>query len=163
MRRIKLDVNIVEAIHGIDYFSKMGQPTSTIEGFRCEFVPSAQDVQKSLDGMRWENFRLDRNGDITVFLSLHRLNKDWNLYAKAARAEIAPYVTSKAGQLSLEDGFAKAVGDNAVYDALSIVMSMVYQKEIRSEFYERMFQIYKAGHLPCGWHGKPEKGHFLIY
>jgi hypothetical protein len=42
-----------------------------------------------------------------------------------------------------------------------------FKEYIHLEFHARMLQIYKSGHIPCGWQGKwkkeDDKGYFLVY
>lgn len=41
---------------------------------------------------------------------------------------------------------------------LSIFMLEYYAKYYSSDFYTKMFKIYFAGHLPCGWFGEYPNG-----
>ena len=153
----------MESILGVSLFSHIGQQILSIDDFKCEFVPSMCDVIKFIDGMKWDNIRLEEVGIISTFLSRNKIDKEWNSYVAAAKAEIEPFVATKVEVLTYPSEIITSIIKNVKYDFVGITMSMVYQGFIHSEFYERMFLIYKSGHLPCGWHGKPDKGHFLIH
>jgi len=158
-----LDESIVSALTNLDLFSAFGNGALTVDEFHCEFVQSYKDFLKSINGIKWENIRLEKGGDITAYLTIKNLDGDWNAYVNAAKAEIVPSVVGKILSAQFSEEALKIISDNVKYDIVDIAMSMIYQQHIRSEFHERLFVIYKSGHVPCGWHGKPNKGHLLYY
>ena len=163
---IILDETIINEMTEIEYFSCIGIPFTSITDFQCEYIPTIEQVMQTIDGIKWENKRLDEYGNISAYLCKNHkevYNSQWNKTVAEVKSSIIPAVDNQIEKLYVGLKIRKTLTDNIRYDILGIAMALVYRDYIKSEFYLRLLQIYKSGHIPCGWKGKNEHGYFLIY
>ncbi len=61
------------------------------------------------------------------------------------------------------DAGAEVLRRSARWDAMHFVMEGVYAHLVPPRFYTAAFQIYAAGHVPCGWDTVWPNGQLDIY
>jgi hypothetical protein len=161
-----MDANIVDALERIDYFSKIGEAVSDIARFKVMSVRNIENAIKSMGNQKWENIQLEEDGDISVWLFKNNHKDAYNRrndYVTAAKESILPKIETKIKQLPFSEDIVKTIEINISFNIVGIAVALCYRQYVRSEFYERMLQIYQSGHIPCGWQGKMKKGCFLVY
>jgi hypothetical protein len=162
---LKLNPEIINEFLSISYLTEMGNPVSAVADSKCMFVSSIKEAIKLIDGTKWENVRCERNGDVSSFLCLKHRDEYrlWNSVAEAAKIGIVPGVVEKIERLPIEPDFIEPLITNIKYDVVGLAIIAFYREYISLNFHAQLLQIYKSGHLPCGWKGKGGKGYFLIY
>jgi len=149
----------------IDFFSNIGNSKIAVFGFRCERVESINGAIKKITGSKWDKTQTERIGDISAYLAKNHQEADrlWNNIVDETKDKILPTVLHKLESSTFEPDTLSVILPSIKYDVVNLSLALVYQRYYQSEFFLRMLDIYKAGHIPCGWHGKPGKGHFLVY
>ena len=165
-KKKEIDDKIIAELKEIEYFSNIGMSVTCINNFRCEHIPTIEQAAEEIESVKWENKRIEENGDITVFLCVNHkkiYNEQWNKKVAAVKTLIIPTVDSHIECLKIDGEMLKIFRNNIRYDIVGIAMALIFSEYIKSDFYLRLLQIYKNGHLPCGWKGKKERGCFLIH
>ena len=117
---------------------------------------------------RYENIVLGYQGDFTnaLFISCReQYNEWWNLLVNHFKAQYIPRLNkiwkSKLEPLGLNE---KYVLNDISFNVLSIAVIGAYKEQIpMPDFFQKMLEIYKNGHLICGWKGNKDNGSFIIY
>ena len=125
--------------------------------FDVEYLNREEEVQKSIDSIKWENVCLDRMGDFTAYLSKHyneEYNKYWNERVGIIKKEYMPIISDNINEVLLSKKMSFDIMDDLRMNILSLFMLEYYSDFYTSEFYEKMLYIYMKGHLPCGWLGR---------
>lgn len=127
---------------------------------------SKRDVEKNINSIKWENLCLERRGDFTEYLLKNhkaKYNKYWNVEVRMIKEKYISKISEKIGIALQDNDLSIDVLDDIKMNILSIFMLEYYSEYYSSEFYNKMLEIYLAGHLPCGWSGKYPDGKFIVY
>ena len=149
----------------INYFHNIGKSDTGGINFQCEYIDSLEKALKHLESRKWDLIQTERLGDISANLSKYHkeASRTWNDAVATVRAEIYPFVLEKVESLQIESSHISIIKKNVRYDIIAIATSIIYQDLYRSEFHKRILDIYMAGHLPCGWCGKSDRGYLIVY
>lgn len=165
---MKINEQFVDKLYKIPWFSNCGKQSS-LNWALC--VNSASEVAKMITSIRWQNIVLDNRGDITEQLSIRSCKgmgteyQEWNNLVSDFKNNYLPQLEaqwkSALGQIDLD---IQEVMNDISFNILAIVMADAYKEIVAiPTFFTRLLEIYEAGHLPCGWKGKKEKGAFIIF
>ena len=162
---MELDEELRDELRQIDWFACCGKDI-TIDGAVQESGISS--IKKSIQSVRFENIVLDHFGDYTTALFLsHRedYNKWWNVLAKQFKGQYIPQLEkkwkNKLEPLGLNEPY---VISNLSFNVLGIAVASAYKQLVPlPAFHTTMLEIYKSGHLICGWKGKKDSGNFIVY
>lgn len=133
--------------------------------FDVEYLDSKK-VEKSINSTKWENMCLDRMGDFTAYLTKNHKDeykKYWNEEVKYIKANYIPSISENINKVLLEKELPLDILDDMKMNIVSLFMLEFYSDYYSCDFYEKMQEIYLAGHLPCGWVGEYPNGKFLVY
>ena len=164
---IVINAELIIKLRNIPWFQNCGADIPPL-GLR---VKNTEEVLKRISSIKWGNTVLDHQGDITSKLCIRDTNgegdemKLWNVLVKQWKTEYLPEIESiwvrNLDPIGLN---VKEVIGAVRFSVLDIVMADAYAKIVpMDKFFEDLLTIYEAGHLPCGWSGKKEKGTFYIY
>lgn len=135
-------------------------------GFEVEYTKSQSKVKKLINGIKWENICLEERGNFTAFLHINHnedYNKFWREMVRKIKSEYIS-VISESLEVALQDNKDK---DSIIIDIKSnlVILFMLnfYSEYYKSDFYDKMLEIYLSGHLPCGWSGNYPEGKFIVY
>lgn len=134
--------------------------------FDVEYVNSKDKAIKMINSLEWENLCLDERNDFTGFLYDNYkdlYNKNWNVEVQKIKGEYMNEIQKKIETNWNDKDSEQYVIDDVEFNIISIFMLNVYSEYYKSDFYEKMFKIYLAGHLPCGWSGDYPNGKFIVY
>jgi hypothetical protein len=113
----------------------------------------------------WENFTLERRNDITGHLATAHRNREseWNKVAKGVRGftedEVFPRMRDAWAGLE----FPEAARHQVEWDVSSYIQEEIYASWRVPRFFDQLIEIYRAGHLPCGWLGSYPDGELQIH
>ena len=158
-----LEKEFVETILNCQWLQKCGQIDSF--GFDVEYL-SKRDVEKNINSTKWENICLDRMGDFTTYLHKNHkaeYNKYWNDEVRMIKEQYISKISEKVNFALTNNDLPVGVLDDIKMNVLSIFMLEYYSEYYSSDFYNKMLEIYLAGHLPCGWIGEYPNGKFIVY
>ena len=107
-----------------------------------------------------------RRGDFTTYLfKNHKLeyNKNWNDEVREIKEKYIPMISEKVSIALTNNGMLSNILNDINMNILSIFMLEYYSESYSCDFYNKMLEIYLAGHLPCGWAGEYPNGKFVVY
>jgi hypothetical protein len=118
-------------------------------------VNSIADALAGVATDSWADFRLERRNDLTktIAVRLQHRDSEWNKCASAFRE----YFDREASALlrgALErHGLPQHILSVIAWDIICYWQEINYLDVARPGFFHGLFEVYRAGHLPCGWKG----------
>ncbi len=167
---MELDPEIYERLKSIEWFAQCGRELTHDFGFAVEPARSLSEAMTGMRSDRWQDARTEAQGDLTGYVSKHRMDLyggHWNRLARESRqrilTEIMPAVSNALANLTTEP-----IADIVLLDLNRIALHASYRKRCPKvpSFFDRLMSIYAAGRLPCGWTGDIESwpvGKFVVY
>lgn len=139
---------------------------ATVEWFsRCgiESDVSRESAIKSISSADWEEFTLERRNDITAHLATAHWNREheWNKITKGVRGYTDAEVFPRMIEAATAQGFPDKVVRQVQWDVCSFIQEEIYASWRVPRFFNRLADIYREGHLPCGWIGEYPDGHLI--
>ncbi len=163
---MKLDKDITDRLLKINWLSTCGSQEKMNLTNEYVYIKNKKDIQKTVEGVKWGNTCMNATNELTVFLSLHHVDKYhfWNPMVYNAKdvivSNVAQVIKDRCKELSIPDKMVDYIFSNIV----NIVVTYSYKQYYELVFYDDLLKIYEAGHLPCGWiGGKYPNGKFKIY
>lgn len=159
-----LEKGFVEPILNCQWLQRCGQIDSF--GFDVEYLSSKCDVEKNINATKWENICLERKGDFTAYLLKNHkteYNKYWNDVVRMVKEQYISKISEKVNIALLNCDLSVDILDDIKMNILLIFMLEYYSEYYSSDFYNKILEIYLAGHLPCGWIGEYPNGKFIVY
>jgi hypothetical protein len=122
---------------------------------------SRQSAIASISSPEWEDFTLERRNDITAHLATAHRNREheWNKVAKGVTAYTDSKVFPRMIEAAAAQGFPDAVVRQVQWDVRSFIQEEIYASWRVPRFFIRLADIYRIGHIPCGWVGNFPEGH----
>ena len=158
------DTNIFKILDGIDWLSKCG--TTSIR-LKINSMPVAdwKDAISMCESVEWENFQLDRQGDITVYLTKHYKNEysEWNIVTDYIKDFLTYKVLPKIEKVIQDKSLPTIIYQSIQWDLVSIFQEKIYEKYNIPKFHDNILQVYEQCHFPCYWNGKFPQGRLLFY
>jgi len=135
----------------VDWFSQCGIESD---------VPRESAI-KLISSPDWEDFTLERRNDITAHLATAHRNREheWNKVAKGVMGYCEAEIFPRMIEAATAQGFPDAVVRQVQWDVCSFVQEEIYASWRVPRFFNRLADIYRVGHLPCGWNGEYPDGH----
>lgn len=154
----------------VDWFSEIGeQNLGSPDKFpiRFEQIKTKSEMEKKIASQRWENKTLDEKGDVTAYL--HQNFKEqfqkWNVYAEEAKEFINKFLMSKWKEVQQKNGLSDDFISSVRWDTIHYIIVFRFSEKVDGmpTFFTDLFEIYRTGHIPCGWSGKKDRGFVYIY
>ncbi len=127
-------------------------------------VESLEKAVMMIEDVEYENFQLDRQADLTLYLNSNHSAEyqEWNAHIEYTKDKITP--TFKIiEKICIKQGFNQTVVDSIKWDLVSYFQEKVYNKYKKPGFYHEIIEIYKNGRIPCGYVGDYPAGWLCIY
>lgn len=167
---MKLLVSLYDQLEAVDWFSNCGAP-SAIGDPSVLFVNHIDDAVLALKSDLWLDVKTEAQGRLTTFLSKNHNTHYagyWNALAKESRhileSRLRPLLSDALDNM----GLPHTVLDAVMLDVNRYVLEASYKSLFPRVpcFFQKVFLVYAAGHVPCGWEGdilKFPEGRLLIY
>jgi hypothetical protein len=154
--------DMMTRVAAIDWFSRCGRSLEVELSCPFDLVSNWDDAIHACSSADWDNAQLEAQNQLTVWLTLHAANayRDWNRIAAVLKTEvIEPLVVQPLVKLRAAEG----IRANVRWDILAALMENSFiDTGHRSFFFLELFEIYEAGHFPCGWIGEWPRGTLLV-
>ncbi|WP_445363558.1 hypothetical protein ACJJIQ_03105 [Microbulbifer sp. ANSA003] len=110
----------------------------------------------------WDDFTLERQGDLTVWLTHHQKDEyrdNWNRLAGEYRPKVKAYVSV----LAKEQGINADLASYLEWDLLHLYIESYFQKfDGAPLFYiKHTAKLYSKNEIPCGWEGVYPNGQIV--
>lgn len=155
---MELDQGFFDRLAAIDWFCRVGQPDLGDLGFPVAYLTAKPEVVASALSEEWADVRTEAQGDLTGYLAKNHYDSyggHWNRLGQASLVQlteqIMPSVDRVLDLLALDADLSSSV----LLDLNRAAIHAAYQKRFKRipDFFARLFLVYAAGHLPCGWGG----------
>lgn len=157
----------IDKIMSCNWLSNCGNHDNIVLDFNVTVAKSKKEAVRSIATIAWENKCLDAAGDLSVYLVKNRLDRqfDWNAECEKIKEKYMVYIYTKLIDAAKKQDLP---GETIAVDVRFNVMNLFkydlyYETGFRSDFFEKMLQIYIAGYLPCGYLKNSKENMFLIY
>jgi hypothetical protein len=147
-----IDPQLLASLSFIPWFEQCGGSVGRPFTFRVRQLSDWSEVRAALSG-DWGNQTEEAQGRLTEYLSdrFPQLYQGvWNRLVREVRPQVESTVGIRAKALSLVNGLGQPFVDAATWDVLAGVMEMSYRAQNPPVFFSRLFDVYRAGHFPCG-------------
>ena len=165
---MNVDMKIIKEIESINFFENCGHRDKILLNHGCRIIRSLDSIDDDSIRYSWDNVCQRAMNDISSYLQDNYedvLNHEWNPLVDDIDRDIMPYINDEI--------YSKCSGTNfgdrdelvrsIVHNIKQIIMANSMKEYYKSDFYEDLFSIYKAGHIACGWIGSQYYGKFKIY
>lgn len=165
---MNVDMKIVKEIERINFFEKCGHREKLLLNHSYRMIRSLDSIDDESLIYSWANTCQRSMNDIHSYLDKNFENVcdyEWNPLAKEIREEIMPSIDEKISLKISNTSFAdrEYLLISIKGNIMDIIMTSSMKEYYKSDFYEDLFSIYKAGHIACGWIGSQYYGKFKIY
>lgn len=165
---MNVDMKIVKEIERINFFEKCGHREKLLLNHSYRMIRSLDTIDDESLIYSWANTCQRSMNDIHSYLDKNFENVcdyEWNPLAKEIREEIMPSIDEKISLKISNTSFAdrEYLLISIKGNIMDIIMTSSMKEYYKSDFYEDLFSIYKAGHIACGWIGSQYYGKFKIY
>ena len=111
------------------------------------------EVRAAMADINWINATEEAQGQLTEYLS-RKYPSDyqgvWNKLVREVRSKVDSTVAAKAEAVAAEHDLGQAFGDAVKWDVLNAVMEISYKSKNPPHFFDKLLEVYRAGHYPCG-------------
>ena len=146
---------IKKEILSINWFSQLGE---MINKDNVMIEKNLSKVNEFISSIEWENITLEERNNMMIYLynkiSLKEL-KEWNIIAEEGRYFINKKIIPVIPEI---EGINKDCLINDIsWNLLHFIIEEHYKKKkiIKTNFFRELFELYRLGHLPCGWNDYP--------
>lgn len=150
---------LYKEIDAIEWFSHLFE--SPIGN--TEFVSNTQEIIEIHSDLDFENFLLERQSDLSVFLSINRKREkqDWNIIVEHSKQRLSSAFSSMRSKAKILN-FTQEVIDSVEWDIIGYMQEQAYRKVKKPGYFTTTFSYYKQGRLPCGFSGSYPEGVFKV-
>lgn len=150
---MKLDSKFYEDINSISWFVHCGSTETNHVHQRC--VQSREEALSLLYSPLWADVRTEAQGDLTGYLAKHHYTSYggyWNNLAKESRARLEKELMPKLLPALTAAGLPDITKDVMLdINRAALEASYAHRFPKSPRFFSRLLEVYKNGHLPCGW------------
>ena len=118
-------------------------------------------IHKNMNDSSWDNFTLERTGDLTVWLTKHNPIKfrEWNRIAR----DLRPIVKSHVAGLRTQQAIGEDLASFLEWDFIHILIESHYQELKGAPLFHLQYVLpeYRHNRVPCAWQGSYPTGQIL--
>lgn len=161
-----LSSDFAARLENIPWFENCGAEAPLECGFETTPVEQWSAADSAFDDA-WEALRNRKNGDLTAGLSVHNRDayREWNRLIVECKQAIQNRLIYATQDFWTAEKLNPYFGQTTARDVSLAWMEASYlEAKCRVEpFFLELFQVYEAGHFPCGWEGAFPHGKLLYY
>lgn len=158
---MQLDKSVITELQGVPWLQSCGSNLP----HELAGVQKALDERQALSLLgsdNWADARTEAQGDLTGYLSKHHYNAYggyWNNLVREATKLTEAVALQRLKSELQRRGWPDDVSKPIIVDLTRAVLEVSYRVKFRKApaFFGTVLEIYKAGHLPCGWSGAMAK------
>ena len=154
---MQLDRSIIAELQGVPWLQNCGSDLPR----ELAGAQKASDEKQALSLLcsdEWADARTEAQGDLIGYLSKNHYNAyggHWNNLVKEATTLIEAVALDSIKSELQRRGWPDDMIKLIIVDLTRAVLEVSYRAKFKRApaFFETVLEIYKAGHLPCGWSG----------
>lgn len=155
---MQLDQSIITEMQRVPWLQSCGSNLP----HELEGVQKALDEKQALSlftSDNWADARTEAQGDLTGYLSKHHYNVYggyWNNLVKEATKLIEEMTLEPIQTVLHKRGWPEEMAKPIIVDLTRAVVECSYRARFKKApaFFGTVFDLYKTGHMPCGWSGE---------
>lgn len=146
----------------IPWFANCGSKPN--EGLDGVLIADHDEAIASIKSIDYENFQLDRQGDLTVFLSSHHRDRNglWNDQNAMIKENLEQQFQAIADAAAAK-GLPQVVVDSVKWDIVDYYQEKAYHDLSIPIYFTKIMPIYRVGNIPCGYEGDYPNGKICIH
>ena len=159
--------NLTDEWKNLQWFENCG--TEVNLGYDFDYkVVKFKEAMKRIESIKWENENIEGLNDFDELLCKNQnYHNDWNKNVDLYKKIIKPHIWDKIKEAGIKFDFTDSTYIDVNYNIMIIIIMRYYSNqtnnEVKSEYYEKLAQIYLSGHIPCGIKGTNKKGTIMVY
>jgi hypothetical protein len=163
---MKLDQEAIRRLRALRLFENCGTPVGRDFAFPHALVFDWKRASELQDSDFWGELCIEAGGDLTGFLAKRAPQYfwEWNKLAAAANALVKDVIGRRVEEVRREHGLGPLFAQQVERDlGLALLEHSYAFVKPPVDFARRCFEVYEAGHLPCGWEGVWPAGQLVIF
>ena len=160
---MKVDSAAVDELVNIPWFENCGRVTPAGFAAPVRQLANWREVRAAAADSRWTHSEEEAQGQLTSYLhDRHRSDYVgvWNKTVREVRPQVEATAGARATVLAAEYDLGQPFVDAVKWDVLHGVMEAIYRSKNPPRFFDRLMDVYRAGHYPCGL---DDDGAIVIY
>jgi len=149
-----------------EWFLNVGDPKSATRIVRDFF--QVLDWQSAVDaltqGGKWDDVQMDERNELSLYLNnrCHSEFQKWNFVISEAKVKYEA-AFEKLKTYLMKNNLSDAILASCQWDTVNAYAANYFLEWNPPRFYLHLFEIYRAGHFPCGWNGDWPKGKLIVF
>lgn len=187
MKLVEIDSNFVESLMAIRWFENIGKPYDKsvlyplsdkavsylkklgkeLSGICVENVGTYEKFVSHINNVEWANHIISWQNELSESLNAN-YHSEYQIWNEIARKS-GEYVDSQLKPILcldwLDEKDVDQIWTELRLNILSIMIENAYKKCRKEKYFKHvLLEVYKAGHIPCGWvGGKFPDGKLLVF
>jgi hypothetical protein len=165
---MKLTSDIITELESIQWFNNCGKKFEKSINFKVKVLGSWDEVIQKYTDPYWEEVSDEEKGILTTHLANkypQKYHGKWNKLVKEIKQVVEKIIDPQVVDLIQRNNLNPSLLDCVRWDILHALIVIIYERERCRPpvFFKQLYEIYKSGHLPCGWDGEWPEGQLTIY
>lgn len=153
---LQLPQDLYSEFSAIRWFANVGAASRSGLEFPFQIAQSREDASLEFTSMSWHDVKTEAQGDLTGYLAKNHpdlYGSHWNNLARQSRALLDQKVRPAVAQALSAAGLPEDWLGDILVDLSRFALEEAYRRCAPRTpiFFERIFLVYEAGRLPCGW------------
>ena len=163
--KVRLAEDAVEEVREVHWLSRGGQSFEVPVPFQVHQISDRSSVRRAYSNSAWEEVTLEASNELSQYLHSHHRAEFamWNQVTRKARDFLEKEVDGRIREAGKVFGFGQPFVDCVKWDILGALMERSYAACDPPLFFVHLFDVYSAGHFPCGWDGPWPSGSLLVF
>ena len=164
---IELDQEAIRRLRALRLFENCGTPVGRDFAFPHALVFDWKRASEFQDTELWGEVCVEASGELTGFLAKRAVRYfvgEWNKLAATANELVKEVAGSRVEEVRREHRLGPLFVQQVERDlGLALLEHSYAFVKPPVDFARRCFEVYEAGHLPCGWEGVWPAGQLVIF
>lgn len=138
----------------------------SISKYPIIYVNSIEEMRKGMDSIKWENTLNEEGNELNGFCYQTNNEERRKERQRQVRADKEKYIfplENHIKELLKKNGLPEETYIDVRGDMIVLYQFSFFRDIYTCDLAEAMLDIYKAGHVPCGYKGRFHKGSVLVY
>lgn len=147
---MKIDTEVMNSLVNLNFLSS---PRST--DIPIVLIKNLKEAEKNITSLKWENYCLDKNGDLTAYLFKNEktIYNEWNNLVKDSKKYLIPKIEEKLYGLVNSGYISENMISQIKFDIIGLSVYLTIKAicpTVDLTFYNDIYALYQSGFIPCG-------------
>ena len=155
---MELSQSFLHEVEDCPWLAQCGRMDASLNAPDIRRIRNWETALKKISSDGWENTCLKNHNELTMRLHREGRFQDWNKIAVEIKEQVIPGVIARLTEaIHGLQRFPQERERNIIVDVrcnlLTVCMKEHYGERRPDDFYGRLWDIYRTGHLPCYYDG----------